>query len=239
MSDLTAGLGETRAGRSLSRRKDRMALPRKSALTALMALVAMAFVGTAFAEATEPTALCTEDPGTGLHEVCPATKLISHVHEATLSTNQAVLKNSFLATKCDVLFLGDVLNKSPKLYLAEAGEKLLISGTFTYTNCNNSCAPKEENGPAHIKVLKTGHELAEVTLEYLVHIICGTSLDCSYNGTNLNGHGLGSLLSSELNGDVTLTSQVLTKEAGGFLCPKTTELTIQITPLTVLTYITE
>jgi hypothetical protein len=217
-------------------------------LAALAALLAMAFVGATSAVATDPTALCEVDPGTGLHEVCPAGKLVTHVHETTLAEKKGILKTSLLTIECDVLFLGDVTTTGA---LAKAKESLLIVGlhdpakgeipligAFVYSNCSNSCTATEENGPPEIKVLKEGHETAKVTGEGLVHVVCGKSIDCSYNGTGLVGTAKGPLLSTETNGDVTLTEVKTTKEVGGFLCPKESKLTITTTPLTA-TYITE
>jgi hypothetical protein len=204
-------------------------------LASLAALMAMAFVGVTSAMATDPTALCDTDPGTGAHETCPATHLVSHVHETTLSGAKGKLVTSFLTIECDVLFLGDVLTANN---LAAAGSQLVLSGNFTYSNCG-SCKVTEENGPVEIKVLKTAAELAEVTGKGLVHVVCGSSLDCSYVGTGLKGHGLGPLPSGETNGDVSIVDAVTEKEAGGFLCPKSSKLTITTTPLTVETSITE
>jgi hypothetical protein len=203
-------------------------------LASLAALMAMALVGVTSAMATDPTALCNIDPGTGAHEVCPAGHLVTHVHATTLEGELAKLLTSFLTVSCDVLFLGDVLTSGA---LAKAGEKLLISGNFTYTECG-SCEVKEEKGPAHLDLLKTGHELAEVTGKGLVHVKCGSSLDCIYVGTGLVGHALGPLLSELKTGDVSISEATTEKEAGGFLCPKTSKLDIRTHPLEA-EYITE
>jgi hypothetical protein len=203
-------------------------------LASLAALMAMALAGVTSAMATEPTALCNIDPGPELHEVCPAGHLITHVHATTLEGELAKLLTSFLAFSCDVLFLGDVLTTG---LLAKTGEKLLISGNFTYTSCG-SCEVKEENGPAHIDLLKTGHELAEVTYKVLVHLKCGSSLDCLYVGTGLVGHALGPLLSELKTGDVSISEATTEKEVGGFLCPKSTKLDFRVHPLEA-EYITE
>jgi hypothetical protein len=117
----------------------------------------------------------------------------------------------------------------------------VIDGTFTYTNCTfagSSCTATEENGPAEILILKEGHETGKVTYELLIHLVCGSSIDCSYNGTGLVGTAKGPLLSAQTpdNGEVSLSEQSLTKETGGFLCPKTTKLDITTSPLSA-TYI--
>src|SRR6185436_2110890 len=159
---------------------------------------------------------CSTDPETS----CTA---VTHVHET--STSKAKLLTSFLTVECDVLFLGDTLK------LRTESSAAVIEGTFTYTNCG-SCEATEENSPAEIKVLKEGHETAAVTGEGLVHVVCGESLNCTYNGVGLKGTAKGPLLSTALNGEVSLSEQTTNKEAGGFLCPAKSKLDIKTTPLT-------
>ncbi len=180
-------------------------------LAALAALMAMAFLGASSAMG-ETTALCASDGAECL--------AITHVHETTLAGKKAVLKTSLLTVECDVLFLGDTNE--------ETNAPLVISGTFTYTNCG-SCTATEENGPAEVKVLKEGHETASVVGEGLVHVEC-SGLNCRYNGVGLKGSAKGPLLSTETNGEVTLTEQTTNKESGLF-CPSTSKLTITTTPL--------
>jgi len=189
-------------------------------LAALMALMAMAFLGAASAIASEPISLCAKD--TSSASVCE-TKVTS-VHET--SVGNAKLLSSVGTTECEVLFSGEV---------TEEGSPLVISGKFTYTNCKlggSSCSATEESGPAEIQVLGNGHETAEVTGEGLVHLVCPGFIDCSYNGTGLKGTAKGPLLSTQKNGEVALSEQSTTKETGGFLCPKTAKLDITTTPLT-------
>jgi len=207
-------------------------------LAALTALMAMAFVGASSAMAKEPTALCKVD-----ELPCETENIVTHVHETTLSGAKATLLNSISNVLCDVLFLGDVLSENAgvkglsELLEPKPGEHfwmpLLISGTFTYSNCvdekPNSCTVTEESGPAHIDVLKLSKELAEVTGEGLVKVVC-SGISCKYNGEGLSGHALGPLTSSELNGEVTLSEQTTTK-VGGLLCPSTAKLDIATTPL--------
>jgi lysophospholipase L1-like esterase len=185
----------------------------------LVALAALAFFGTTSAMA-ESTTLCTADAsGCG----------VSHVHET--SVGKAKLLSSVGTTECNVLFLGDISTT--------LASPLVISGSFTYTNCElggGSCTAVEEASPAEIKVLKEAHEKAKVTGEYLVHLTCSGFLDCSYNGVGLKGTAKGPLLSTQENGEVTISEQSLTKETGGFLCPKTAKLDITTTPLSA-TYI--
>jgi hypothetical protein len=193
-------------------------------LAALAALMAMAFVGASSAMA-ESTSLCSVD-----ESPCETANRISHVHETTLSGGKATLLNSISNVLCDVLFLGDTVGT--------LNNPLVINGTFTYTNCvdekPNSCTVTEESGPAEIKVLKEGHETAKVTGEGLVKVVC-TGISCKYNGENLIGTGKGPLLSSETNGNVTITDQS-TKKVSGLLCPATAKLDITTTPLSA-TYI--
>jgi hypothetical protein len=149
------------------------------------------------------------------------------VHEATLAGHKAVLKTSIVTVECDVLFLGDALS--------ESGKPLVIHGKFTYTNCA-SCTITEENGPSELKVLKEGHETASVTGEGLVHVEC-SGLNCRYTGEGLKGTAKGPLLSTETNGEVSLTEKEVHKESGLF-CPKESKLTITTTPLEP-TYVTK
>jgi len=188
-------------------------------LAALTALMAMAFVGASSAMA-ESTTLCTAD-GSGCG--------VSHVHE--VSVGKAKLLSSVGTTECNVLFLGDISTT--------LANPLVIKGNFTYTNCElggAGCTATEEHGPAEIKVLKEGHEKAKVTGEGLVHLTCVGFIDCSYNGIGLVGTGKGPLLSTQANGEVTLSEQSTTEEPGGLLCPKTAKLDITTSPLSA-TYI--
>jgi hypothetical protein len=194
-------------------------------LAALAALMAMAFVGASSAMA-EATQLCSGDPtGSGCGTA------VTHVHETTLAgtTNQATLLSSVITVKCDVLYLGDTLGS-----LANAGSKLVIHGHFTYSNCNNSCTVTEESASALVEVEKTGHETASVIGSGEVRVHCGFFINCVYNGVGLEGTAHGPLLSSETNGDVSLTGQE-TNRVSGF-CPEEAFLDIKTTPLSA-TYI--
>jgi hypothetical protein len=192
-------------------------------LAALAALMAMALVGATSAMATGSTALCKTD-----ENPCAAGNIVTHVHEE--SVGHAKFLSSFATVECEVLFLGDALNGG-------LNSPLVVHGEFTYT-CLNGCEVLELNGPAEIKVLRTGTELTEVTGEWLVHAICG--FECVYNGVGLKAHGLGPLLvesetKSPSNGRVTISGATVNKESGTF-CPSTTKLDITTTPLTA-TYI--
>ena len=182
-------------------------------LAALLALLATAFVGVSPAAAGN-TVLCSNDS----NEIrkSPCTK-ISHVHEE--SVGHAKLLSSFATVECEVLFLGEV---------TETGSPLNVSGNFTYT-CLNGCTATEENGPAEIQVLREGTELAAITGEGLVHVVCG--LNCRYNGVGLAGHGLGALEAANEVGEITIEGATVNKESG-FLCPSTSKLDITTEPLT-------
>jgi hypothetical protein len=138
-------------------------------LAALAALMAMAFVGGSSAMA-ESTQLCTT--------------AATHTHEVSVS------KMKFLAgaitVECDALFL------STEVF--SLGAPQIITGNFIYTNCG-SCTFTEENGPAEILVLKTGHETASVAGEWLTHLNC-SGLNCRYIGEGVVATGKGSLLSA-------------------------------------------
>jgi len=180
-------------------------------LAALAALLAMAFVGASSAMA-ESTALCSaDDAGCG----------VTHVHETTLSGVKAKLLTALGNVECDVLFLGDTVKGT--------SAPLVVEGNFAYSNCGD-CTVEEVGGGVEIEVLKSGHETAAVTGEGEVRVICGASLDCTYNGEEFLGTGKGPLLSSETNGSVVITEQTAKKIKGSH-CPSTSILDITTTPL--------
>jgi len=189
-------------------------------LAALAALAAMAIVGATSASATR---LCNADEAS-------CTNPTTSVHAT--SVGKAKLLTSLGTTECNVLFSSTEVG-------AEATVQIL-EGNFTYTNCTlggSSCTATEENGPAEIKVEKTGYETAKVTGEGLVRLVCSGFIDCSFNGIGLESIGKGSLFSTEANGEASEGSGgLVSKEAGGFLCPKTANLNIKMTPLSA-TYI--
>jgi hypothetical protein len=207
----------------VSRRENKVKAIKMIGFGALTALMAIALVGVTSATA-EPTVLCKAD-----ESPCAEANLVKSVHET--SVGKAKLLTSFGTTECNVLFASTSVGG--------AASPQIVKGNFTYTNCElggGSCTATEENGPAEIKVSKEGHETARVTGEYLVHVVCGSTMDCSYTGTGVIGTAKGPLLSTQTNGEVTFSEQSLTKEAGGFLCPKTNKLDITTTPLSA-TYI--
>ena len=192
-------------------------------LAALVALMAMAFVGASSAMA-ETTALCGSDAS-------PCGSPLTHVHETT-STKAKIEAEGIPTVECNVLFLSaaapnGVLNSG-------LATTLIIHGTFTYSSCNNFCSVTEGNGPAEIKVLRTGSELASVTWEYEMHVLC-PFYNCWFIGTDLEGHDLGAL-STGGNGSVIFPLQELLLVSGSEICPSQSFLTITLKPLSA-TYI--
>jgi hypothetical protein len=220
-------------------------------LAALLSLMAMAFVDTSSAIA-ESTALCKKDAGAN---VCPEGQLITHVHEATSSSNKAKLLtaldsslgqhvheatssgskarllSSVVSIECDALFLGEVTSSTPLTFL----------GHFTYSNCNTSggtkCSVTETGEDATVYASKLGHELADTTYAFKLNFKCGFLINCTYNGEGLGGHALGPLLAAQENGEVRIEEQTL-KKAGGSFCPETAKLDFLATPL-IPSYIAE
>lgn len=190
-------------------------------LSTFAALTATVMVGAPSAMA-ESTTLCTGD-GSGCG--------VAHVHETTLSGHQAAVLTSAFFVECDVLFLGDVTSAN------HLGSPLVISGGFTYSNCTSGCTITEENGPAELKLLKLGHETADVTEGLLIHVVCGATINCRYHGEAILGTAKGPLLSSETNGSISIVSQELKlEEPSTFLCEVKAFLDILTTPLSA-TYI--
>jgi hypothetical protein len=195
-------------------------------LAALAALMAMTFVAASSAMAGS-TSLCkvhNENP-------CASGNRISHVHEAN-SIGFWNFYTSIGNVFCAPLFLGDVKSAN------NLGAPLIISGTSSFSGCTSSfgnCSVTEENGPSEIKVLRTGHETATVTYQFLVHIVCSPWLNCRYTGVGLTATANGPLLSSGENGELSISGQELIKESGA-LCPASGELEVIMEPLSA-TYI--
>lgn len=180
---------------------------------AVIAILAMAFIGPSLA-AAENTALCEVDEN-------PCKSPVSKAHY----TGHIEVLTSVMNYDCDALFSGEVF---------ELGAPQEIEGNFTYTNCTvsgASCTRTEENGPSVLKFLKEGHESAKGTGESLVHVVCGSSIDCSYTLAGEIASVIGPLLSKENNGEIKFVSQTMVHEAGGFLCPKTALLDGVFVPL--------
>jgi hypothetical protein len=182
-------------------------------LAMLAALLAMAFVGSSSAMA-EYTGLCSED-----REKCPE---ITHVHET--SVGKAKLLNSVKTVECDALFLGDVTEGAPAI----------IKGNFSYSNCNSGCSVTEVSEYSTLKILRESHETASLVGEGEMHVTC-SGINCYYNGEGLKGTGTGALLSTQENGEVSISEQTAHKTKG-LLCPSTAKLDITTTP-SIKTYI--
>jgi hypothetical protein len=202
-----------------------MKLIKMFGICALAALMAMAFVGAGSAMA-EPTSLCTEDPGEG--EVCSEGKWLTHLHEATAAGAPAVMKTSILTFKCDVLSLGNMVKG--------LGKPLEIEGNITVSNCSSGCLASEISVQLLAKVLRSGHESADVEIEVEGNVHCGLLLNCNYDASGVLGHTIGALLSSAKNGETSFEEQTLNK-TGGLLCPKTAELSVLTSPLSAF-YVT-
>lgn len=193
-----------------------MRLIKMSGLIATVAVAAMALMGASTASATFDTALCkTDPPNDGL--VCPEAELVNHVH----LTATVRLLNTIQEVVCDASFLGEVTTAGD---LAEAPATLVILGNLGYTSCTPGCVVEQTSADVTIGALKTGKELAKVTGEGRVLAEC-LLLHCEYNFLNLEGHGLGGLLTGTDKGHVTFDDESLTIHADPFLlCPDHTLL---------------
>jgi hypothetical protein len=180
--------------------------------SAVIAILAMAFIGPSLA-AAENTALCEVDEN-------PCKSPVIEVLTSVMNYN------------CDALFSGTAF---------ELAAPQVVEGNFTYTNCTiqgggGSCTRTEENGPSVLTFLKEGHELAKGSGESLVHVVCGSSINCSYTLVGEVASVKGPLLSKENNGEITFVEQTMQKEPGSFLCPKEAKLDATFVPLSA-TYI--
>ncbi len=183
-------------------------------LAALAAVMAMAFAGVSSAMA-EPTALCSSDPGEGSKEVCPPGELVTHLHAATEPTNKAKLLTNITTVECEALVLGDAVE--------ELSAPLVIEGSFTYTSCSGNCTLTEENGPSELVLLKSGYETADLTIEWLAHLVCA-GINCRYSSLGLETFAKGALLPIE---ESEFETWPLSKESGLF-CPSSTKLDLVI-----------
>jgi hypothetical protein len=185
-------------------------------LTALAALttMALALVGAPPAMAEGSTALCKVD-----ESPCAAGNLVGSLHGE--SVGKAKLLNKSLTVECNVLFSGT----------AKLGNPATVTGNFTYSNCNNDCKVKEKSTFSTMTFLRLAHELADITGAGEVKLTCIFGfLDCVYNGTGLQGHGLGPLLSlGSANGEVRLEEQLTHIMSGQ--CPSEAYLDLLVAPL--------
>jgi len=201
-----------------------MRLIKMLGVSAIAAVIAMAFLGASSATATN-TALCKEDVITQAGEVCPEANRIHHVHAVSVSPTGVQglfvkLLNNIITVECEALFLGDVTSA------ANLGNPLALKGTFTYPTCNGGCTMQQVSPTATVTILKTAQELGEV--RYVAEILeqCGAVLHCVYDGSGLVGHVLGGLATGATLGEKThLTySEAVKTKIKGFLCPATAKL---------------
>src|SRR5262249_22248767 len=135
-----------------------------------------------------------------------------------VSIGKAKLLSS-IKVECDVLF------SSTSVGALAAPQ--VIKGHFTYTNCG--CTVEEVSGTtAKIEVLREGHETASVKGSGKVIVNC-FGIECTYVATGLKGTAKGPLLSTEANGEISISEQVLT--GSGIFCPSEGKLDIKTTPL--------
>jgi hypothetical protein len=195
-------------------------------LAGFAAAMAMALIGSSPAMA-ENTQLCKVDKNP-----CPAESVVTHVHTETSAGAKAKLLSSIGTVECKVLSLGIPLG---------LGAPLMVHSHFTYTECTlgkENCIVAEMGIESLLRVLKLGHETADVTGEGEVNVRCGFFIRCTYNGEGLLGSAKGPLLSvkENPNGEVTISKQTTWKVLG-LLCPETAELDITLAPLEAV-YIT-
>jgi hypothetical protein len=190
-------------------------------LAVLAALMAMAFVGADSAMAEE-TQLCKLDSVGNIGEKCPAGEAITSVH--TVSVGKALIAAT-PSVECNVL--------SATTSVGALAAPQVLKAHYTYTNCG--CTVKEKAGTtAQEKILKLGHETADITLTWEIVLESCFGIDCTYTGTELKATVKGPLLSTEENGEVNLSEQELNGK--GAFCPSKAKLSIKTTPLAA-TYI--
>jgi hypothetical protein len=181
-------------------------------LAALAALMAMAFVGASSAMA-ENTQLCTADEN-------PCAHAVTSVHE----TGKIELLTSPLNVECDVLFASTSVGAE--------GAPQIIKGHFTYSNCNPiNCSVTEVSKIAKLEVLRLGHETADITYNFEIHVECSGFFNCTYDGENLKATAKGALLSTQANGEVTISGEE-THRVSGIFCSEKAFLDLTTTGLT-------
>jgi hypothetical protein len=92
-----------------------------------------------------------------------------------------------------------------------------------------SCTVTETSEKAIVKLLKLGHELADVTYQLNWNVHCGIFINCTYDGEGLLGHALGPLLASGENGEFRNEEQTTHRVSG--VCPETAKLDIALKSL--------
>lgn len=200
----------TRARRQTRREgRTEMRLIKMLGLTAIAAVAAMAFVGVSSAMA-ESTAFCAEDSA---ESTCPPGKTISHVH---MIDPALVMLNPIQNLTCEVLYLGEIEGS--------LGSPLVARGKLTITKCAAGCEIKEVSSEGEGNILKTGTELAEITMEGEVLAKCALVLHCVYNAANLVGHVLGGLTTKAGERGHLTFSEAPVEKVSGLLCPNVTSM---------------
>jgi hypothetical protein len=202
-----------------------MKLAKVFCLAAIAAIAAAAFIGASSASALS-TQLCNElSAGAG----CAAPTTSVHL----VSTEAVKLLNSTLEIQCEVLFASTSLG-------ALGTPSQSIIGHFTYTGCKTAvgnCSMLEVSSEAKLSVEKIGAELAKVTGQWEVLILCSGFIHCVYNGTGLLAEAKGSDPTSATAGHITSREQTVNKVKGS-LCPATTKLDLLLATLSPI-YIRE
>jgi hypothetical protein len=188
-------------------------------LVVLAALVATVVAGGGSAMA-ESTALCNIDPGTGAKEICPAGKLVTHLHAQTAIGNKAIILTNVGNVECDLLYLGEV---------GPLASPQVIEGNFTYGNCTNGCEVTEESEVSTFKLLKKSHETADLFLTGKMRVECGILLECVFASENMKGLAKGALL--PFTGAEEAFEQDELKKVEGFFCPEKAKLDFLILSL--------
>lgn len=186
-------------------------------LALVAAVASTALIGASSASATS-TVICKENV-----LVCPAGSQVVLKLLHGLATDPQLL-TSFGTILCEFgLISAEVLHlaKPLQVHLKE----------LKYINCKlggTACTvTTTQLGLPHL--LKTGVNLGEILdtkngagFFTQVKTVCGESLSCEYKGENLVGHAIGTQAGGTA-GSIKYTGKAV-RTAGGFLCPKESEL---------------
>ena len=182
-----------------------MKLARLIGLMCVAAMATFALAGSSAAMA-ETTALCST-------EEVPC-KESNQIKEISYEANDLVVLTSLMDYTCDSSFTANV---------SELGEPQTLEVTaMNYTSCNQGCTRTvEELGT--FKVTRTGEEVGDVVGGgFVVHVVCGITINCTYTFDELIGTIQGAALTED-NGHITFQEAEF-KNSKGFLCPKVAKL---------------
>jgi hypothetical protein len=202
-------------------------------LAAIAAVAAMAFLGASTASATQDTLLCSNNTEL-LRPTAADCSVVQRIHLVSVegldpSTSHGLFLGSTLTVRCNVLLVAE-----SEQTLAVAGTSLSFNKNVNlgYSNCLSGFHVLVlKHG--HVLVLKTGPELAQITMIGFEINILGNGLNCDYD---LSGEGHG-LTGPEGKGHTTYTkaSINLLFKLGGFIpcqTPGVLDLLFQsLTPL--------